>query len=805
MSAGFDVSEFFDLFVQEATELIESLDRAVTGLEDATQVPELIEQIFRAAHSLKASAASQGFEEMSHIAHAMENVFDHIRNGNPEVSAELVDLLLEGVDALKAHLGSAIEGSSTPDYSDLLHRLQQAESLVDGSAAPAEEPPDTVAPGLEAVSTQAVAESPAPQAVDHSDDTENEADRSAEAPEAAHGAGIGVTLRLRENCAMPAARAWLIIQQMEAYGDVLSATPSLEDLKDATFEFDAISLSIDTDLPPEEISRIVSSMPDVAEVEVAVPTVSLAALDEETQATSAVAASVEVPPTIELPDLEAPAVDEATVSTDEGAVSADEPAASVEEAAALTDAAAADDVAVSAEEAVTSALAAVDIAQADASAARPAARADQQADSSRAQTSTTVRVNVESIDALMSLVGELVISRTRLLNLTQNLKERSIARRAMARNGTTEDDGLTEISRNLDQLTANLGMVVTEMQERVMQTRMVPVNQLFGRFPRLVRDVARREQKQVELVMEGGETELDRSVIEDIVDPLTHLLRNAVGHGIELPDKRVAAGKPERGIVKLAARQQQSMVVIEVSDDGAGIDPDVIRRKVVEKGLLSQTQAQATTDRQILDYIFAAGFSTAEAVSDVSGRGVGMDVVQSNIDRLGGQIEIESVPGEGTRISLRLPLTLAIIQGLLCVSAGVMFALPLTSVIRILRIERDHVRHVNGSPVVVVNDETLPLVSLAEVGEFQQFTAQRTDRLIAVVVTDGRDKIGLTVDEILGNEELVLQPLGELLQDVRIVNGAAILGDGSLALIVDVAMTLRAATERAAAANLQAV
>lgn len=786
MSVGFDASEFFDLFVQEATEQIESLDQAVTGLEDASQVPELIEQIFRAAHSLKASAASQGFEEMSHIAHAMENVFDHIRNGKCEVPAELVDLLLEGVDALKAHLGSAIEGSPAPDYSELPLRLRQAESLVDGSAAPAQEPPTAADPVPEALSPQTDAETVASQAADQGDQTENASARTTEAPEATQGAVIGVTLRLRENCAMPAARAWLIIQQMEAYGDVLSATPSLEDLKDATFEFDAISLSIDTDLPPEEITRIVSGMPDVAEVDVATPEVAVDAVDDDTplaadnvQVEEVVPAAVEGPAAVEMLALDEIAADEEMIPTDEAAVSA--------------------------EEAVASALEAVDILKPDTPATRPAARADQQVESSRGQTSATVRVNVENIDALMNLVGELVISRTRLLNLTQNLKERNAARRAMARNGATEDDSLTEISRNLDQVTANLGMVVTEMQERVMQTRMVPVNQLFGRFPRLVRDVARRENKQVELVMEGGETELDRSVIEDIVDPLTHLLRNAVGHGIELPEKRAAAGKPERGVVKLAARQQQSMVVIEVSDDGAGIDPEVIRRKVVEKGLLSHTQAQATSDRQILDYIFAAGFSTAEAVSDVSGRGVGMDVVQSNIDRLGGQIEIESVPGEGTRISLRLPLTLAIIQGLLCVSAGVMFALPLTSVIRILRIERDDVRHVNGSPVVVVNDETLPLVSLAEVGEFQQFTARRTDRLIAVVVTDGRDKIGLTVDEILGNEELVLQPLGELLQDVRIVNGAAILGDGSLALIVDVAMTLRAATERAATAGLQAV
>ncbi len=684
MSAEFDASEFFDLFVQEAKEQIEALDRALIGLEQQQHAPDLIEQIFRAAHSLKASAASQGFDEMSHISHALENVFDRIRNDELTTEAELIDLLLAGVDALKTHLNSAIAGQAAPDAGELLAELQGI------GQGPAQQP-------------QHQASKPQAEA------------REGEAPADLPAEGAQLRIVLDPDCAMPAARAWLILQQLEAYGELLYARPSMDQLKAGEIEFEGIDVSLSCELSAEQLLPIVGAMPDVAQV--SLPT-------DEFDGPEAVASTAEARPT----DLD--------VARDDRKASAEQPKV--------------------------------------------------------AETQATVRVNVENIDALMNLVGELVISRTRLTNLSQYLKE--------DRDGT-----LGELSQNFDQVTAGLGTIVSELQERVMQTRMVPVNQVFGRFPRLVRDVARREGKLVDLVVEGGETELDRSLIEDIVDPLTHLLRNAVSHGIETPEARRAAGKPEKGTVRLSAHHEQSMVVIQVADDGAGIDPESVRKKAVESGLMTQQQAASTPDRQMLETIFASGFSTAAEVSDVSGRGVGMDVVKSNIDKLGGQVEIESGAGQGTTISLRLPLTLAIIRGLLVVAADVIFALPLASVVRILQVDGSEIQYINGVPVVVVDEDAVPLVSLAEVSEFQKFEPQEADKTIVVMIGDGREIIGLTIDELMGDEELVIQPLGEVLQDVRVVNGAAVLGDGRLALIVDVGILIRTVGEQQMAREMRVV
>lgn len=682
MPTDFDASEFFDLFVQEATEQIDALDQAVISLEQEDGARDAIEVIFRAAHSLKAAAASQGCEDMSHMSHALENVFDRIRNNVLQISPELIDRLLEGIDALKEYLRCAVSGETPSAWDELLKSLR---AIADGDAGNA---------------AQSAVSVPAATDVSTNDTLPDEQECTSD--------DITLQLKLDETCAMPSARAWLLLQQMSNYGDVLNSKPSLEDLKNADLTFDCIEITIATTMSNEEILHIASRMPDVCEVSLL--TAQQDAPEHQNEA--------------------------ATVLEHEDQKAAGHP----------------------------------------------------NTEATRHQaTQATVRVNVENIDALMALVGELVISRTRLTNLTQNLKEHSIGE-------------VARISQNLEQVSANLGMIVTELQERVMKTRMVPVSQVFGRFPRLVRDVARREAKQVDLVIDGGDTELDRSVIEDIVDPLTHLLRNAVGHGVETPEKRAAAGKPEKGIVRLSARQEQSMVVIEVSDDGGGMDPDVLRRKAVEKGLMSEQQAAATTDHQILDIIFAAGFSTASEVSDVSGRGVGMDVVKNNIDKIGGLIEIESDLGHGTRISLRLPLTLAIIQGLLVTCADVIFALPITSVVRILRSATSDLQSVNNCPMLVVGGDALPVISLAEVSGFRKFQPQSADTVTAVVVSDGREKIAIAVDDIIGNEELVIQPLGELLQDSRVVTGAAILGDGRLALIADVTTIIRIVSEKQVAA-----
>ncbi|MFO7946006.1 MAG: chemotaxis protein CheA [Armatimonadota bacterium] len=665
MSGQFDASDFFDLFIQEATELIETMDQSVIGLENDPSSTERIEAIFRAAHSLKASAASQGFEEMSKISHALENLFTSIRDGDLEVTAPLIDRLLEGIDALKLHLQCAVNDDPPPDIGVDDIPLRTPEKVDDERAATCAQ--EDVAAGERT-------------SMDVPDDA------------------LMIDIVLDGNCDMPAARAWLVLQQIEGYADVISSDPSLDDLEEEETDFDTLSVILETSLSGDDLLDLTSALPDVAEVSIT---------DHSPQAEEPVKAEQVADSRVE-----------------EKGGSGGPPVVGMK------------------------------------------------------RSPSTVRVAVENIDALMNLVGELVINRTRLTNLSQQLRSRA-------------GSGLTEMSQNLEQITSNMGMLVTELQERVMKTRMVPVQQLFGRFPRLVRDAARREEKQVALDIRGGETELDRSVIEDIVDPLTHLLRNAVSHGIESPQQREKAGKSPEGTVRLSARQEEGSVIIEVCDDGRGIDPDAIRRSAVERGVVDESQAASMSDVQALELIFTPGFSTAQTVSDVSGRGVGMDVVKNNIDKLGGLVEIDSTPGTGTTVSLHLPLTLAIIQGLLVQAADIVFALPLASVYRILRVEPHQISRVGGTLYTIEQDRALPLISLAQIANLRKSEPETADTVIAVLVGDGRTEVGLLVDELIGNEELVIQPLGDVLKNVKMVSGAALLGDGRLTLIVDTATMLR--------------
>ncbi|MFP3904151.1 MAG: ATP-binding protein, partial [Armatimonadota bacterium] len=596
-----------------------------------------------------------------------ESVFTSIRDGDLEVTASLIDRLLEGVDALKLHLQCAVNDEPPPDIS--VHDI------------PLRAPANTDDDDPEVGALESNSDASRSSACDVPDD------------------GLMIDITLDEDCDMPAARAWLVLQQLEGYTDVIASIPSIEDLEQETEDFDTLSVVVVTSLSDSDILDLTSALPGVADVSIRKSS----------------------------PETDAPTTD------GEG-----------------------DDSGDAAEKGGTASSAVMNMKRSH----------------------STVRVAVDSIDALMNLMGELVINRTRLTNLSQQLSSRA---------GTE----MGEMAQNLEQVTSNMGMLVTELQQRVMETRMVPVEQLFGRFPRLVRDAARREEKQVALDIHGGETELDRSVIEDIVDPLTHLLRNAVSHGIEPPKKREEIGKSPEGTVRLSARQEEGSVIIEVSDDGRGIEADAIRHSAIERGVIEESQAASMSDEQALDLIFTPGFSTAQTVSDVSGRGVGMDVVRSNIDKLGGQVEINSTPGRGTTVSLQLPLTLAIIQGLLVQAADIVFALPLASVYRILRVEPHEISRVGGTLCTIEQDRSLPLISLAEIGNLRKSRPEPADTVIAVLVGDGRTEIGLIVDELIGNEELVIQPLGDVLKDVKMVSGAALLGDGRLALIVDTATMLR--------------
>lgn len=374
----------------------------------------------------------------------------------------------------------------------------------------------------------------------------------------------------------------------------------------------------------------------------------------------------------------------------------------------------------------------------------------------------TIRVDTEKLDTLMNLMAELVIARSRI---NETLKKYEIKQ---------VDESLAQLSRN-----------TSDLQSIVMKIRMVPISYVFNRFPRMVRDIARNNNKEIQLVITGQETEVDRTVVEEIGDPLVHLLRNAVDHGIESKAERLKKGKPATGIVRLDAKHEGNNVVIEVSDDGKGLDRDVLIAKAVERGLVDEMTAMTMTDEEVYSFIFMAGFSTKEKVTDLSGRGVGMDVVKTSIENLNGAIVVESEKEKGTKVTIRLPLTLAIIQALLVKVSNLVYAIPIVSIDSTLNLSTSEIQIVQSREVVVIRGEIIPIVWLKEV--FRLPVDEEPENIHVVIVKVGNKKFGLVVDGLLGQDDIVIKSLGKLLKDVSEFSGAAILGDGSIALILEIA------------------
>lgn len=381
----------------------------------------------------------------------------------------------------------------------------------------------------------------------------------------------------------------------------------------------------------------------------------------------------------------------------------------------------------------------------------------------------TIRVSVERLDDLMNLVGELVIDQTRIHQVARTQRRRF------------QDDTVGELGHIAD----HLSRIIGDLQESVMKARMLPIEQLMGRFPRMIRDLSRDLGKELELVMEGQDTELDRTLIEEIADPLIHLIRNAVDHGLERPEIREQAGKPRQGLLRIRAAHEDNQVVICVEDDGAGIDPVKMRSSSVKKGILSQEEADALGDREAIDLIFRPGFSTAQQVSDVSGRGVGMDIVASHIERLNGMIDIESTLGRGTTFKIKLPLTLAIIVGLLVKCGGQTLIIPMSNIAEIVRIPASEIRSVRGQPVVLIRNQAIPVMDIRD--KFGGSQAAGEQKHIPLVIIGSAEKrLALTVDELIGNQEVVIKSLGSYIGKVDGIAGATILGDGNVALILEI-------------------
>jgi two-component system chemotaxis sensor kinase CheA len=673
MSAELDMTQYLDLFLQEAEEQMEILEQETLKLEqDPSQ--ERLQVIFRAAHTLKGSSRAMGFAGFAQLTHEMENVLDQLRNGLLAVTTEICDALLACIDTLGQMKDGIASGNGdridcTALVAQLTGFLDEPETKV--GATPADDGDFVSALTPEQAESLRTAMEQAP--VFHA------------------------RLRLASDCAMKFVRAFMAIRAAEEAGEVLLTLPDAQALEDERFERD-FELFFQSG---EDLASLRARFGAIGELD----------------------------------------------WFDVAPWSGDHPAQPAE---------------------ATNSPPAANTTEPH----NPAPEAPQKAGAAprrAGETGQTVRVDIARLDSLMNLVGELVIDRTRIAQIGADL-------------------AAGNVEQNVDALLETVGhiaRITTDLQDQIMKARMLPIETVFNRFPRVIRDLAHKLEKDVKLELLGGETELDRSVIEAIGDPLLHILRNSVDHGIEKPEVREAAGKPRQGTVVVSARHHENHIVIDIIDDGKGIDHERVRQKAVDKGLITREAAERLSDKEALQFIFASGLSTAVEVSEVSGRGVGMDIVRSNIQKLGGIIDLDTEFGKGSKFSLRLPLTLAIIRGLLIKVSEVVYVLPLGSVIETLLVERGQVQRVNQREVIVIRGVTTPLVRLDDVFGSRR-DGERPAEEYVVIVGLAEQRVGLVVDSLVGEQEVVIKSLSRFCGDVNGVSGATILGDGNVALIADV-------------------
>ena len=691
-SAGIDLSQFYQVFFEEAGENLELMEQKLLELNVDAADDEEMNAIFRCAHSVKGGAATFGFSDVAALTHQMETLLDKLRRHELNPTSAMVDVLLAAGDALKAqlavHQGSA---SSAPDTSELLGRIR---AMAEGQAAPAAAP--KAAPAPVAVESPTLKSMPVPKAQTRAIEL---VVGPLEKPETADA--------LSE-----------LFKEIEDLGTIepLDGGRAADGMR----RFRVVTTTSDSELL------------DLFTFHVARELIQMRATDPGFGF---------FPENAGAPPEESPA--------DPGYGFFEPlPDASPTEAAPAP---------VAAEETAAPAPVAV------AAAPKAAAKADAKVAS---PDQATLRVSIEKVDQLINLVGELVITQAML---AQNSREGQLNQQLLA--------GLTDLERN-----------TRDLQEAVMSIRMIPMSMVFNRFPRMLRDLAAKLDKKVELVTQGEATELDKSLVEKITDPLTHLVRNSCDHGIELPADRIAKGKAEHGTITLSASHQGGSIVIEVRDDGRGLNRQKLLNKARERGI---DAPDSMTDQEVYALIFAPGFSTADQVTDVSGRGVGMDVVKKNIASLGGTVEIDSAEGYGMSVKVRLPLTLAIMDGMSIGVGDECYILPLASVVESFQVAPGMIKTIGGSGrVVEVRDEFMPVIDLERVFEVPRFDFEHVSNIMVVVEADGA-RVALLVDELLGQQQVVVKNLEANYRKVQDVSGATIMGDGRVALILDTGSLVR--------------
>ncbi len=687
-----DVSQYLEIFLDETKEHLQSLNTEILNLEQEPENSDTINEIFRAAHSLKGMAGTMGYKRMQNLTHDMENVFSEVRNGAIKVKGNMIDILFQCLDALEEYLNTIQETGEegTNDNEPLITLLNDVLDSKEGGV-PKEEKKEKPKTGN--------GEEGNKKWLDIKfDDTQKRVISEA----TSQGKGIyGITVKVQEACILKAARAFLVFKALEEMGEVIISKPSVQDIEDERFDLD-FSLIYISESPLETILKSVRSVSEIEDAQ--------GALLEDVPVNGAVAA-------VESQS----AVPEVVAEEKDNAPAADKPAS------------------------------------------QPAAVKpnEKKAPVSKPVVNRTVRVDIEKLDVLMNLVSELIIAKNSLVSASVGDRNNSV----------------NEHIEYLESVTTNL-------HESVMKVRMVPIESVVNKFPRMIRDLSKKLDKKMELYMSGEETELDRTVVDEIGDPLMHLLRNAADHGLESGEVRTAKGKPSVGSIFLDAYQDGNNVVIEVRDDGAGINIEGVKGKAIDKGVITPEQGENMSDQEIINLLFHAGFSTSEVVSDVSGRGVGLDVVKSKIESLSGEVEVKSKIDVGSTWTIRLPLTLAIIQALMVDVGGEKYAISLGSIQTIEDIVPTDIKTVQNKEVIHLRGLVIPLIRLSEVLDIES-KKNPEDNMTVVIVKKGDRQSGLVVDELMGQQEIVIKSLGKYITRCKVISGATILGDGEVALILD--------------------
>ena len=698
-----DVSQYLEIFIDESSEHIQTLSDCIMTLEQEPENKDTINEIFRAAHSLKGMAGTMGFKRMQHLTHDMENVFQEVRSDKIKVDSSMIDLLFKCLDAIDSYVENikATSDEGTDDNEVIIKELNDFIAKANGQAV-AEEASQPEAAKPEEKEADAADAAGSFKRIELTDAEKKLVDDAI-----ASGLKIyGVTVTVQSDCLLKAARAFLVFRAVEELGQIVVYRPSSQDIEDEKFELE-FSFYVASGESFETIQHAAANVSEIEKVEGGEVTEFHVEGEEPAEEPKPAEVSVKEEPKKEA-ETKAPET---------------KPASKAEEK-------------------------------------KPAVHAKKPA------TSRTVRVDIEKLDMLMNQVSELIIAKNSLVSISGS-------------------DGNNENAQSFHEQIEYLERITTNLHESVMKVRMVPIESVTQKYPRMIRDLSRNLNKKMNLVITGEDTELDRTVVDQIGDPLQHLLRNSADHGLESNEVRLERGKPEVGTIFLNAYQEGNNVVIKVGDDGNGIDTEAVKKKAIERGIVSADQAENLSQKDIINFLFMPSFSMAKKITDISGRGVGLDVVKSGIEQLGGDVSVTTELGKGTTFTVRLPLTLAIIQALMVEIRNEKYAIALGSISNIEDIPVNEIKYVQAKEVIHLRGSVIPIVRLDKLLDIEP-KEKEPDHLTVVIVQKGDQQAGLVVDNLIGQQEIVIKSLGKYINGNKLISGATILGDGDVALILDV-------------------